>query len=85
MHRQNQKRHLRARLRENNNANKASAIKMHFKKYPSHEIDPFDAEIIGRASDDTRLQIKEWIYTKKTETRHSTSSSQQKLETSAEI
>ena len=57
-------RHLRARLREHNNANKPGAIQMHLKEHPSHEIDPFDAEIIGRASDDTKLQIKEWIYIK---------------------
>ena len=51
-------------MREHNNPKIPGAIQMHLKEYPSHEINPFDAEIIGRANDDTKLQIKEWIYIK---------------------
>ena len=51
-------------MREHNNPKIPGAIQMHLKEHPSHEINPFDAEIIGRANDDTKLQIKEWIYIK---------------------
>ena len=57
-------RHLHARIVEHNNPNSKSAIQMHLQEQPDHDIDAEYAEIIGRASDDTKLQIKEWIYIK---------------------
>ena len=57
-------RHLDARIVEHNNSNSKRAIQMHLQEQPNHDIDAEYAEIIGRASDDTKLQIKEWIYNK---------------------
>ena len=55
---------IHARIVEHNNSNSKSAIQMHLQEQPNHDIDAEYAEIIGRASDDTKLQIKEWIYIK---------------------
>ena len=59
-------RHLQKRLREHNNPTSVdkSAIQMHKNEHPSHNIDPFEAEILDRASDDYKLQMKEWIHIK---------------------
>ena len=60
------KRHFKTRMSEHNNPkNKnCSAIQMHLNEHPNHKINPLNAEIIGKAKDDRKLLIKEWILIK---------------------
>jgi hypothetical protein len=60
------KRHFKTRMSEHNNPkNKnCSTIQMHLNEHPNHKINPLNAEIIGKAKDDRKLLIKEWILIK---------------------
>ena len=41
-----------------------SAITMHRRDFPDHIIEPQRAEIIDRATDNSKLEMKEWIQIK---------------------
>ena len=54
------------RMKEHDNPNGNSAIQMHKKAHPDHEIDSSNIEVLDRASNNTKLMIKEMLHINET-------------------
>ena len=63
------KRILIHRIKEHANDSKDSAIQTHRKEFPTHDIDPYNIEIIDRADTNYKVELKEALHinTKKPE------------------
>jgi len=53
------------RIKEHNNAKSDSAIQMHKKEHPTHEIDATNSEILDRADNNFKLMLKEMLHINK--------------------
>ena len=53
------------RIKEHNNAKKDSAIQMHKRENPSHQIDATDIEILDKADNNFKLMLKEMLHINK--------------------
>ena len=53
------------RIKEHNNAKSDSAIQMHKKEHPTHEIDATNSEILDKADNNFKLMLKEMLHINK--------------------